>query len=87
MVRLALVLTVSFALIGGCQSSTPNIAAADGRSSASIPTTCESPRHEQQPAATEVVGGVLLTAVFMASLPVVIPLFFCMAATGTLPKC
>jgi hypothetical protein len=28
-----------------------------------------------------------LTAVFVASLPVVIPLYFCMAATGTLPKC
>jgi hypothetical protein len=87
MIRATLVLAVLIALLGGCQWSPPDTAATDGRSSALYQTTCESPRREQHPSPTDVFGSIVLTAALVASLPVAIPLYICMAVTGNLPKC
>jgi hypothetical protein len=89
MLRILLALTVLVTLLTGCQSSPqpPDTTAADGYSSASNRTTCESPQREQPPSLQEVLSGIVFTAAMAASFPVAIPLYICMAVTGTLPKC
>ena len=87
MIRATLVLAVLFAVVGGCQSSPPDTAAADGRLAGANQATCESPRPEQHPSPTDVFGSIVLTAAVVASLPLAIPLYICMAVTGNLPKC